>query len=456
MGVVEQYQISTAFPSTVGGTSGSLQYFFSQPPQSLWNVGVLGVNAPSQSSQLGLVPSATNSTGMLAFDASGFKLQGGRFRLYASGSATNTVGSPTFTPVVQIVTPNVTTGSIYNTPVYTNFLMGTPSSVMTAGNPDAFSVAADLFFDPASGTLSGTQTWQIVPKSGSASAVTTQLGSAANYAVLAGAGITNTGNTVVLGGVIGSYPTQTVTGFPPGVATIDEVDAQAAQAAALTAYNFYVAYSTGAQAITTADLGTQQGNGSGVNGTYRAGKYTSPSSIAITTPIIMDAQGNANALFVFYATGSTVTQAAAGTITLVNGAQANNVIWVVGSSWTTVGPGAVTVGNILANTSITLGGGTLNGRALAGIVTTSGAVTISTATAITVPGSFSVTSSGIVVISPAIQGLVAATPVSPTIPGQVTNTYGSNPGFGFVVGVTFSSGGIGNSASLYEFKLIQD
>src|ERR1700676_1840670 len=113
------------------------------------------------------------------------------------------------------------------------------------------------------------------------------------------------------------------------------------------------------------------------------------------------------------------------------------------------------VGNILANTSITLGGGTLNGRALAGIVTTSGAVTISTATALTVPGSFPVTSSGLSYITP-VQGLVAATPVNPNLPGQQTNEFGMNPGFGFVAGVTFSSGGVGNSASLYEFKLTQE
>jgi hypothetical protein len=44
-------------------------------------------------------------------------------------------------------------------------------------------------------------------------------------------------------------------------------------------------------------------------------------------------------------------------------------------------------GNILANTSITLGGGVLNGRALAGIVTTSGAITIATAMQVNNPGS---------------------------------------------------------------------
>lgn len=172
MSVVEQYQISTAFPSTVGGTSGSLQYFFSNPPQSLWNVGVTGVSSPQQSSQLGQVPSATSSIGMLAVDASAYKLQGNRFRLYGSGVASVTTGTPTFTPIIQIVTPNVTTGSIYVSPVYSTFLMNTASSAMVANLPVAFTVRAELYFEPSSGTLSGTQEWQIVPKTGGGAAVT--------------------------------------------------------------------------------------------------------------------------------------------------------------------------------------------------------------------------------------------------------------------------------------------
>jgi hypothetical protein len=51
-----------------------------------------------------------------------------------------------------------------------------------------------------------------------------------------------------------------------------------------------------------------------------------------------------------------------------------------------------------------------------------------------------------------VQGLVAGTPPSPTT-GQITNEYLSNPGFGFVAGVTFSAGNTGNSASLFEFKI---
>lgn len=219
----------------------------------------------------------------------------------------------------------------------------------------------------------------VIPPSGG-SAVTVRLAAAAAYAILAAAGITNTGSTVITGGVIGSFPTTTIIGFNPPPATVDNADAAAAQTAALAAYNFYLGLAT-TGTVTTADLGTQSGGGA-PTGTYYAGKYVSASSIAISTPIILDAQGNGNALFVFYSTASTITQAIAGTITLINGAQAANVIWLVGSSWTTVGPGAVTQGNILANTSITLGGGILNGRALAGIVTSSGAVTIASATSI--------------------------------------------------------------------------
>lgn len=215
--------------------------------------------------------------------------------------------------------------------------------------------------------------------------VQTELGISANYALLSYAGITNTGNSVVTGGVIGAFPTASYTGWnPAGIATIDSADAQASRIAGAAAYTYYQGLGAAGTTLSTADMGTQSGGGA-PTGTYYAGAYKSLSSLAITTPIILDAQGNSSALFVFYSTASTVTQAIAGTITLANGAQANNVIWVVGSSWTSIGPGAVTVGNILANTSITLGGGTLNGRALA-VGGGNGAITISAAETITAPG----------------------------------------------------------------------
>ena len=73
--------------------------------------------------------------------------------------------------------------------------------------------------------------------------------------------------------------------------------------------------------------------------------------------------------------------AAGGNINLINGATACNVYWQVGSS--AVLGGATFYGNVLALASVTLTSATqFTGRAL----TSSGAVTISTASLITDPG----------------------------------------------------------------------
>jgi hypothetical protein len=89
-------------------------------------------------------------------------------------------------------------------------------------------------------------------------------------------------------------------------------------------------------------------------------------------------------VFVFVA-GSTINLASGQTIALVNGAQAANVVFVAGSAFTSVATSTVN-GNILAVSGITLGGGTLNGRALV----TTGAVAIAGATAVTVSAASSV------------------------------------------------------------------
>lgn len=215
--------------------------------------------------------------------------------------------------------------------------------------------------------------------SGTLSAVDLELATADQYVVLGGSGVSSAATTTISGGNVGSFPTNTITGTFTYTSPAAQVTAIAQNQTDLsTAITYYEGLSA-TQAITTADLGTQSGGGAST-GTYRPGVYVSPSSIAINTPITLDAQGNANAIFVFYATASTITQQIAGTMSLVNGAQASNVVWVAGSSFTSVGA-STTVGDILAQASVTLGGGTLVGRALAA----SGAVTISSNCAISVP-----------------------------------------------------------------------
>lgn len=67
------------------------------------------------------------------------------------------------------------------------------------------------------------------------------LGTAGNFAVLAGSTVTNTGSTVIDGGDVGVSPGTAITGFPPATITppytIDNADAAQAQTDLTTAYN---------------------------------------------------------------------------------------------------------------------------------------------------------------------------------------------------------------------------
>jgi hypothetical protein len=211
------------------------------------------------------------------------------------------------------------------------------------------------------------------------SPIANQLGAASAYELLAYSGITNSGSSVVVGGKIGSSPTATITGFPPGVLTppavIDNTNAAAAQTALASAITYYQGLTPTLSGLSNLSTG---GNGSTAS-TYTAGVYAGASSLTMPTGITLDAQNNPNAVFVFVA-GSTINLASGQTVALVNGAQAANVVFVAGSSFTSVATSTVN-GNVLAAVSITLGGGTINGRALAN----TGAVTISTATTATSP-----------------------------------------------------------------------
>ena len=112
--------------------------------------------------------------------------------------------------------------------------------------------------------------------------------------------------------------------------------------------------------------------------TKPAGVYCTASGIGITGTLTLDGGGDPNATFVFQA-GSSLTTA--GNIVLINGAQAKNVYFQVGSS-ATLGTGSQFQGNILALTSITLvDNANLIGRALA----RNGAVSLGTNNTVTLP-----------------------------------------------------------------------
>jgi hypothetical protein len=198
-------------------------------------------------------------------------------------------------------------------------------------------------------------------------AQTVTMGTAADFGVLGGSAISNTGPTII-NGDLGIHPgnASSVTGFPPGVVngSTHFADGVALQAKndLTTAYND-AAGRTCAVTI-SADLG---------GSTLAPGVYCSASSLGLTGTLTLDAQGDPDAVFVFQA-GSSLTTASNATVAVINGGQSCNVFWQIGSS-ATLGTGTDFIGSILALDSITLNtGASTAGRVLA----RNGAVTLNT------------------------------------------------------------------------------
>ncbi|MDP2709820.1 MAG: ice-binding family protein [Solirubrobacteraceae bacterium] len=189
------------------------------------------------------------------------------------------------------------------------------------------------------------------------------LGTAGDYAVLGGSGLTNTGVSTIEGDV-GSSPTHSQTGFEPcpaadcisltgtnhDVADPNDAETQQAKDDLSTAYLDALGR-TGGSAI-SAPLGGGT--------TLVSGVYTSAADLFVGGDLTLDAGGDPNAVFIFQAqTGSLTTAAGSSSgipntrVLLTNGAQGCNVFWQVGSS-ATIGTYTQFVGNVLANQSITV------------------------------------------------------------------------------------------------------
>ena len=187
-----------------------------------------------------------------------------------------------------------------------------------------------------------------------------RMGTAGNFAVLAGSTITNTGSTVISGG-LGLSPGSAVTGFPPGVATVKhKTDAVALSAknALVTAYNDLASWGA-TRSMTGQDLGGK---------TLTPGVYTFSSSAKLTGTLTLSGNG----IYIFQM-GSTLTTASYSRVLVTRGAQGCGVYWKVGSS-ATLGSGTQFKGTVIALTSITMvtGATIIPGRALA----RNGAVTL--------------------------------------------------------------------------------
>jgi hypothetical protein len=186
------------------------------------------------------------------------------------------------------------------------------------------------------------------------------LGGAGNFVVLAGSTVTNTGPTSLTGD-LGVSPGTAVSGFPPGtiVGAQHAGDPAAAQGVAdlTTAYND----AAGRTLCPVAVAGNLGGH------TLTPGLYKSTSSLEISSgDLTLDAQGDANAVFIFQM-ASTLTTTSGRQVILSGSAKSTNVFWQVGTS-ATLGSTSAFQGTLMADQAITLStGATLNGRALARI-----------------------------------------------------------------------------------------
>jgi LPXTG-site transpeptidase (sortase) family protein len=204
-----------------------------------------------------------------------------------------------------------------------------------------------------------------------------------NFAVLGGSAISDVVLPSVIKGDVGLWPGggAAITGLTCVEVTGTIYDRNGGYTGAcrvtnngllVTAQNdLTTAYNDAAGRSTTSTIATELGGATLTDGVYDSAAGT----FGITGTLTLNGQGNADSVFIFKM-ASTLITASSSQVVLINGAQACNVYWQVGSS-ATLGSSTTLVGNVLASASVVDdGGSTVNGRLLA----SNGAVTLSKTT----------------------------------------------------------------------------
>jgi hypothetical protein len=176
------------------------------------------------------------------------------------------------------------------------------------------------------------------------------MGRCTAFGAIAATTVTNTGATVITGDC-GTCPGTSLTGFPPGTATLKEADTAIACNAIAdcgTAYDDGKAEKPTCTTLASCNLGGQ---------TLAPGVYCCPTSgITMTGNLTLNGASNPNGQWIFQ-TVSTLTTAVGAEVLLENGAQGCNAYFLIGSS-ATIGSSSKLQGNYISYTSITVGCGT--------------------------------------------------------------------------------------------------
>lgn len=298
----------------------------------------------------------------------------------ASGVAVNKVITATFSTPMDIATINNTSFTLKNG---TNLISGvvsyanstltfTPDSPLLEGVNYKATITIDAK-NLAGTPLANNYVWEFRTLSNSV-ATFVDLGSVERFGIIAGVGVSNNaGFSEIRNMDVGIYPgvRTSVTGFPPAIIVggaiyaSDDIAPPGIAAMLLQAktdltkaYLFAEGASSPAPASVSGDQGGK---------TLAPGIYKSTSTLLVQSgDLTLDAQGDANAVWIFQiASDFTTVGGAGGNIILAGGAQAKNVFWQVGRS-ATIGDYTTFKGNILALTSITMNAyATAEGRMLA-------------------------------------------------------------------------------------------
>jgi hypothetical protein len=306
------------------------------------------------------------------------------FTLTAPPGATSVTGTVTYASATDIATFTPTSPLTANTVYTATVTIGakdTFGNALAAGavpNPWTFTTGTAMGLQPINlasastfgdfGGTAGTTNQGIETMINNGNIGTTAVSTTVTGFHDPGPGCTYTETTLnkgLVSGEIFTAPPPPTVGCPTEGTAATFAIAMKAAADTLAAYNSLVALPPGS------DPGAGQLGGH----TLAPGVYTAASGSFMLTgsDLTLDAQGNANAVWVFQmATSLTVGgPGAPRSVILTNGAQAQNVFWQVGSAATINGAGGGTmVGTIVSMAGITFSTAgnvaitTLNGRAL--------------------------------------------------------------------------------------------
>ena len=172
------------------------------------------------------------------------------------------------------------------------------------------------------------------------------LGTAFNFALFTAAGAFDnvgtatyvTGNVGTNKGAFNAFPTGTLVGESY---VVNAISAQAAT-------DVDIAYSYLSSLTCDSTIGTTLGNGQSLTSNV----YCLGAASTLNGSLILDGQGNSDALFIFKIDGALSTSAFSNII-LINSASLNNIYWQINGAFES-GDSSVFRGNIIANGAITL------------------------------------------------------------------------------------------------------